>query len=398
MATTLAAIDAALKQYYKGGRLTKIAYDKHPLMNKIKAERNLFGRNTPLVPWFANTAGTSATFAKAQANVSAEKAGAFLMSPNKYYAIATIDMLAIAAANQDDATFLKALTDSVDGATRQIGRQMARQLYGTSSGYRGKIAAGGVSGATITLENPGDIVNFEVGFKIVQSADNITLGSGASSIQSVDRRAGKFTLASGTGYTAGDFLYLDGDFNLCLHGIRDWIPTTAPGGADNFLGQNRSFDSRLYGQYLDASTTGDTIETAIGKMDMYIAREGGTMDTVFLNPINFDQFRNALGSQAIYDKAASKTVADVSFSTINFAGQGAIVECISDPDTPQNEAVCLQMDSWVYKSVGEVPHISNANGGQLIAMASEDSGELRLAAYSELGCYAPAWNGRVKVA
>ena len=369
----------------------------------IKKEKNLLGRNTPLVPWFANTAGRGATFSSAQANVTPDQTKAFLLTPKKTYGIQTFDMLAMLAANSDDATFLKQTTDAVDAVARAVGRDVAFKIWRNFGGARGRIAVGGVAGAVLTLENPGDIVNFEFGMRLRQSTTDGTsgaLGAGNQTIVGLNRRAGTITLSAGTNFLAQDYLFMDGDFGLGCNGVAGWIPTTAPtvGGGDSFLGVDRAADSRLYGQYLDAATLNLSTEEAIGQMDVQISREGGKVSHVFINPIDFGDFRNQLSSQAIYDKAASADRANVSFTVLKYAGVKGDISIVSDADCPQKQLLVSQLDTWVLKSVGEVPHISNANGDSWVQMSAEDSAELRQAAYFEVGCYAPAYNGRVQLA
>jgi hypothetical protein len=402
VSNSLSTLDPALKQYYKGGKLTKLAYDNHPFLAMVRKEKNLFGRNTPLVSWFANSAGMSSTFASAQANRSGELTATFLLTANKYYGNAAIDMLAYESASDSDASFLKSTTDIVDGVARGVGREVARQLYRAKGGVRGQIAAGGVSGAVLTLTNPADAINFKKGMRIVQStaAGTGSLGSGDQLVTGVNVGAGTVTLAAGTNFTAADFLFLHGDHGLGINGVAGWCPTVAPtvGGGDSFLGVDRSADSLLYGQYIDCSTTGDTVSSAIGKMDVRIMQVGGKLTHVFVNPIDYELIRQNIGSQAVYDKSTSPDVASISFSTLRFAGCAGDVAIVSDPDCPQHDAFCAQLDSWVLKSAGAIPHgVASPQGDMVRTLDAADEAEVRLASYAELGCFAPGWNGRVKL-
>jgi hypothetical protein len=399
---TLSTLDPALKQFYKGGKLTKLAYDNHPFLSLVKKEKNLVGRNTPLVSWFANSAGMSSTFASAQANRSAELTATFLLTANKYYGNSAIDMLASESSADSDASFLKSTTDIVDGTARGVGREIARQLYRAKGGVRGQIATGGITGAVITLANPSDAINFKKGMRIVQSTSPGTgsLGSGDQLVVGVDVPNGKVTLAAGTGFTALDYLFLHGDHALGINGVAGWIPTVAPtvGGGDSFLNVDRSQDSLLFGSYIDCSNTGDTISSAIGKMDVQIMTVGGKLSHVFVNPKDYELIRQNIGSQAVYDKSTSPDVATLSFSTLRFAGCAGDVQIVSDPDCPQHDAFCAQLDSWVLKSSGAIPHgVAGPDGAMIRIMDTADEAEVRLASYAELGCYAPGWNGRVKL-
>jgi hypothetical protein len=397
---TTTTLDAALKQYYAGGKLTHYAYTNHPLFALLPKSQKFPGKNIPLVSWYASSAGRSRTFATAQARASAEKTEDFLLTRKRDYAIAYIDMEALIASEDDAGSFLKLGTDVADGLNRTLTNNLAMSLYRNHGGARGKIGA--ISSGTLTLSNPGDIVNFEVGMFVRHASTDGTSGAleaeAAIEITGVDRQAGTITAAAWTGFDVGNWLFQEGDFGDAIYGLQSWIPTSVT-PSENFLGVDRSVDSRLRGLYLNAGTAGyDHIE-ALEVLDAQIVREGGKPDLCLLNPLDLRVIRTQLGSQLEYDNAAAKDIASVSFKTLVMPSSGSgVIKLLGDPDCPQGESFLLQTNSWEFKSAGPAPRALESHGFKFITSEAEDSVQLRIGYYGNLACFAPSHNGRVTFA
>lgn len=398
---TVTAADAALKQLYPPNQIKYLGYQDNPFLAMVKKDEN-FGGNVKKMPmWYGGNQGRSRVFATAQANKTAGKYSAFLLTRVKDYGLSSIDLEAILASAQDEYAFLSMAKSELDNTLRQVSRNIGISLYRNSGGARGQIAS--ISSTTFTLSNPDDIVNFEVGMNIVQSTADGTsgsLGSGDTTISSVNRRAGTFVVASASNFTANDYLFVKGDFGVSISGLQSWLPATAPTGGDSFFGVDRSTDARLYGQYYDGSTV--TISEALLKMDAYIAREGGKASHCFMNPMDMNKLRVQHGSQIMFDTCKSSDL-DISFTTIRLNGLKGPINVIGDANCPVNRAFVLDLSTWELCSIGGAPRIltralEGANGTKFIWDASSDSVEIRTGMYGNLGCYAPVWNGQVKLA
>ena len=398
----LSAVNAAMKIYYKGGKLVKLGYKNHPFYGLIRKNKGFKGISVPIVPWFARTAGQSHLLPKAQANASSEETAAFQIKVKRNYTVTTIDRMNMLATASDEGSYLKLMTDSVDGCAMVHANDIAGKLYRNFGGSRGQIAASnGVAAGppvVLTLANPGDIVNFEKNMVLVSAANDGTLGgaprAGVGKITAVDRILGKITVDSAAGFANGDHLFLEGDFGLSYYGVAAWVPTTAPSTSDNFLGVNRSVDSRLYGQYFDGSSM--SIAEALNAIDVRLSREGHAADHCFINPVQFGIFREELTPQVTYDKAASPKDASVSFESIRFQGMKGPIQVVPDPDCPQGEMLVTELSSWTLWSIGEVPQPAEMNGLKFITQTAADGGEVRLASYAQLANDNPGASARVK--
>ncbi len=397
---TLTAIDDALFVAYKSGKLTRMAYKDHPFMATVGKTKRFPGKSVPIVTWFANTAGRSRTFATGQANASAEQVEQFNLTRKKDYGFAYIEMEALLVTQDDEASFLKLGTDAVEGTNRVVSRNMALSLYRNHGGARGRISA--INSGVLTLTNPGDIVAFEKGMKVRHAQTDGTSGSleaeAAVEITGVDRQAGTILASAWTGFDVGNYLFAEGDFGLSFNGIDSWIPSSVSVG-ENFLGADRSQDSRLRGLYLDAASNGYDYSEALMEADALLAREGASPDVVYMNPLDRRIFKSQLGSHIEYDMVGSPDMASITFNAIVMPSEGGAgqLKVLSDPDCPQGYAYMLQLDSWDLKTVGEFPRGLEGNGFKFITQLTSDKVEVRVGGYGNLACFAPSYNARIKL-
>lgn len=395
---TISALDAALKTFYKGGKLVRMAYEKHPLMAMVSKVKSFPGRDIPIVPWYAGTGGQSRDFTIAQANATAEETLVFSVRRKKDYAVAYIDMETLLVTADDDGAFLKAGTDVVENTNRQVTRNMALSLYRNSGGARGKIGA--ISSGLLTLTNPGDVVQFEKNMKVRHAQTDGTSGAleaeAAVTITKVDRQAGTITAAAWTGFDVGNWLFREGDFGVSFNGIQDWIPSSVASN-DSFLGVNRSTDSRLRGLYVDATANGFDYVEALEYTDALLAREGASPDIVLMNPLDLRKMKTQLGAQIEYDFVGSPDMSSISFKALvlpSTGGNGQL-KIVADPDCPEKEAFMLQLDSWTLRTVGEFPRGLEGNGFKFLTSQTADKVEVRVGGYGNLLCFAPDHNARI---
>jgi len=392
------AADAALKQMYPSRRVKFVGYEGNPLLALMPKDENFQGRNMPLVIWYGGNQGASRSFATAQANKTPGLYEDFLLTRVKDYALSSIELEAILASESDEGSFLRMARSEIDNTVRTCARNLAISMYRDHGGARGRIAVGGISGTTLTLEKPADITNFEKGMKLIQSTtDGLTGAAGAAAavtITGVNRRAGTLTAAAWTGFTAQDYLFRQGDFGVAANGLAEWVPETAPAPGTPFLGVDRASDTRLYGQFQDGSS--QTIIEALEDADSKIHTEGGVTTHGMLNPIDLNNLRKLLGSDVVYDKVKSPDMATISFSSIKMMGMGGSYDLIADRNVPVGRAWLLDMKTWVAASLGGQPRVLEGLGNKFIWDSNADSIEIRVGYYGNIGCFAPSYNCQVK--
>jgi hypothetical protein len=393
---TVTTADDFLKTLYPEKRVKYLGYKDNPFLAMVKKDENFKGRNKAIVCHYAGAhGGRSRTFATAQANASPERGVDFLITRTKDYCVDYIATEALEASEGDMGSFLSLSKGVVESCIRAGANNLAMGLFRNHGGARGQV--GSINSGAMTLLNINDVVNFEQDMVLVQSTADGTsgaLGSGESTVTGVNRRTGIITAANWTNFTANDYLFQKGDFGLSVHGLPSWVPATAPSASENFFGVDRSVDSRLYGGYHDGSS--QTIQEAIEAVDAKVHREGGTIDVVYMNPIDINAWRVSLADNVRYDMVRSSDLASVSFGSIkvnSMSGKG--INIVADRNVPQGKAFALQMDTWELSSLGPAPKILQGMGCKFIWASTSDAIEIRTGYYAELGCSAPNFNYQI---
>jgi hypothetical protein len=390
----------ALKQYYSNTRVENMVYRDHPFMAMLAKDENFYGKNLPLPIIIGTPQRRSASFAVAKANTSSSTLRDFLLTRKKDYSLASIDNETAEASENDKGAFLKALTVETDGAFQAASISMASSLFRDGSGTIGQIAAGGISGATITLADPEEVVNFEVGMSVVFAAAKSTgalRDSGAAlNVIAVDRDLGVLTfdanISTITGVVAGDYLFAEGDRNAKLSGLEAWLPTVSPTSGDNFFGVDRSIDPvRLAGVRIDASAM--PIEEAFIKGGARVNREGGNPDIAVCSYSKWEQLSKALGAKVQYNVTQAYGRADIAFQGIAIKTNKGVMNVVADPFCPEDKSYLLTSKSWKLYSLKKAIRILDLDGNKMLRETNADAVELRVGGYAQLGCNAPGHNG-----
>ena len=400
----LTAMSAALKEYYHGQKVLDMVYKKNPFFAMVKKNTKCGGKNIPVPLQYGVSQGRSAVFATAQANQTAAKLAEFVLTRASDYSIATIDNQTMEASGDDAEAFISASKLFIDSAYKSIVLSQASKLMRTGTGSIGQVNSAGLSTGVITLASAVQAVQFEVGMTLTAHAtDGATARATLGYVIAVDRSVGTVTVsatslvgAAGTpaGWIAGDYLCVQGDVNAALVGVGGWLPTVRPVHAENFFNVDRSVDpTRLAGVYYDG--TNYSIEEAFIDGSNLAAENGGSPNKCFTNYRTYSALVKALGSKVEY--VDLETDVNIAFRGIRIHGDDGEIMVIPDRNVPALTAFMLDMDSWCLDSVGEVPHIVTygKEGLEMLRVANADSAELRLAAYDQLECNAPAWNANI---
>jgi len=279
---------------------------------------------------------------------------------------------------------------------------LAVALYRSGSGSIGRVSSTStVASTTISLSNPDDVTNFEVGMVIVAStADGGgSVESGSVTVTGIDRDLGTLSAAANwsTGIATiatGDYLFKAGDYDLKIKGLQAWLPNSAPSSTAFFSVDRTSDVSRLGGIRFDGS--GMPIEEALVKAASRAAREGAKPDYCFMNYSKYADLENALGSKVIYTDM--KINAEISFRGILINGPRGPIKVIPDQNCPSDRAFMLQLNVWKLYSLGKAPQILDTDGLKMLRQASADGVEVRIGYYAQVGCRAPGFNVNIKLA
>lgn len=394
----LTAMNAALKELYDGQVVENLVYKDNPFFAMVSKSTDFGGKYKPIPIITGVSQGTSSTFANAQGNQTAVEVESFLLTRNTQYSLATIDNQTMLASKTDKMSFLEGSKLLIDGALRSASNAIASSLFRSGTGSLGRIAAYNLVGliATVTLVNPGDIVQFEKNMTLIATAtDGGATSADTSIVTTVNRTAGSMTLtftgAPGANWAVNSYLVVQGDLNAKAKGLSAWLPATAPTAGDNFFGVDRSQDvTRLAGVYYDASA--QSIEEGLIDHSSLLAREGASPDVFMTNFGSYASLEKALGSKVQYIDLKQ---GEIGFRGIMINGAASMIKVLADRNCQARTGYMLQMSTWKLEGLGEVPQILRYGDGlEMLRVANADAGEVRVGAYYQLRTNAPGWNGQ----
>lgn len=424
MAATISTADKILKYIYTSRALQNAVYEDNPLLALMPKQGGFNGRSIIHAVTYGNSNARNATFATAQSlaaingatsnGVSSSTAATdsgynrdvnFTVTRQKNYAMYTIEQELLLAASGDRASFIRGLTQLVDGTLQTLNNDFGRDVYGDATGALGQVT--NVASLVFTVGEA--VTQFEVGMALVCSNGSTKTAAirGTTSavpmiVTAVNRSAGTITVDANTdSCAANDWLYIAGDRSTSaittlasrskIAGLDAWNPVTAPSASENFFGVDRSVDvTRLSGQRLDISSLQpeEGYITALAAL----AREGGKPSHVFTSFTDEKNLKLALGSRV---DAEYTQVGDIGFESIRLRGPNGVVKVFADRNAPVGYARLLTLDTWELKHLGDFVNRGDAgNDGGLAREYRADRFEGRMAFYGNMLCYAP-WKNMV---
>lgn len=332
---------------------------------------------TTVVP-YGHGPGRSADIAKAIAGSANSKDAKFTHYSAHNYAVFTVDNEALLASKNDKGAVVQHLYRQSQGKHEVLMSDLAQDLYRDGSGVKGRRSGALVNTNTVTLTNPDDAVNFNIGDTVI-AADALsggTLRTGSTTINSVDYDAGTITLTSAagiSGFVANDYLFVDGDRGSKLYGFDAWIPATV--SATLFGGVDRTANPYLLAGVRYDGSNGLVREAISGGISR-CGRVKGKPSHAFLSYEYFDALQTELGNQRMFVDVAARNV-EINFRGIEFnAPNGGSVIVLPDTHAPGRTSttggVCfgLRVDNWTIHSREGLPHMKDQDGLTMIRNTS----------------------------
>lgn len=419
---TQSAVSGILKELYDEQKVQWLTYKDNPTLAMMKKEEKFPGKYYPVPVVFGLTQGASATFANAYNNQFSPSVAEFLVTRVADFSIASIDGQLLAAAQTDPGAFIDGAELMIDAAFQTAVNRLASAMFRNGAGTIGQISTvANVSGTTytITLNNPDDAVQFEIGQTLV--AVQFVDGSGTAptdtaQVTAVNRNSGVLTVTSATNI-ASDwpttyFLATQGDLPttsnqnfqpvgstgtnslLKLSGFAAWLPVAGPPVSDTFFGVNRNLDvQRLAGVTFDGS--GVSLEEALLQGTGRIALNGGRVDTGICSYATYTALIISLGSKVQY---IDEKIGEIGFRGVQVNGANTVMSVFPDRNCPDGLIYCLEMDSWCLRSQNPAPHILKyMDEIEILRVPGQDSAELRVGTYGNMYTNKPGHNGVVLV-
>lgn len=413
-AFTIANQDAFLKDVYTDEKILEQSFGDNPFLGFVKKKRGkeAGGRRYFQPVEYQNPSGASADYGSAMTDNTVSKYLDFILSRMKQYQRIVINNELIYASMKKSDAFVEALGE-FDRGLQSLGEKIGRRLYRTQGGSLGQLALASTNTTSLTFTDNAAAFNFVVDqvlqFSTTDGSGTLLDSGDTTTVTAVDEENGIVTIADNlaskiSGITTSAFVFQRGDYNACLSGLADWLPSTANRNtllAASFNNIVRSVSPvRLGGVFLDGTTIGD-LDAVIIKLVSKIVKYGGKTSHIFANPESLSDLEIVSNSKV---RIISDVVTEVSAPSgevvVGFSGYKALcggrtVMIYPDRNCPSNVLYALQLDTWTLWHTGEWINWTgeNATGMRIMPSYTEDSVEARLGAYQNLGCSAPGWNG-----
>lgn len=418
----LTSFSGLLKTLYPREVIEDQVYKNRPLLALLDKNENFRGNNLQVPLIYANPQGTGASFSVAQgrSTASTTQTADWLLTRASRYTVVTIDSETMEASEEWDGAFLEARQVEIDGGLNGHANQLETLLFGDGTGRLGQIGSVAANSQSLTLSNPDDIVNFEIGMPLV-AASGFTAGTavraaGSSGnplfVTSVNRSNGTvgfgFAINDATNGLVSpainDYLFINGDQTLAgtigttnvMQGLLSYLTGWNGYPTQSFFNVARGADTtRLGGQFFDATLQGTPLDEALQKLASLIYREGGTPDICFLSPAQYNNLVVLLGSKVTYMRATAEagTEGTIGFDGVKVIGPAGPITVLPAPKCQDAYAFMLEMDTWTLHTLGSAPKILEPDGLSAIRQSSNDGIEVRIASRGNLVTRAPGFNG-----
>jgi len=413
---TLSALSSLIKYRYEKG-FENCVFQNNALLKRLKKEYNVGGYQS-WIPYqiTLGEGGGSANVGNAVTNSSSVTTKNVLLTRARDFGVASVDGLALnASSTGKQEAFIDAVTLMMESKLQAMANNLEIALFRSGAGALGQIGSGYTNTDTsITLTDPNDAKNFEVGMVIVASTTNDGFNVKASSsvdntaiITAIDRYNGVLTMDvdgdfAGTDWAAADYLYRQGDAiqaasssdgTLKVKGLSAWLPSSVASSGDSFFGMDRYTDvERLAGlKFNGASMSMLRAFTGAG----VLAADRGEMPRLFVTSFqNISQLCDELQGQAFQTDFST---GEVGFSTIKFHIPGiGPCEVLGSRACPTSVSYLLDESKWVLKcSSPKLINIDERDGLTMRLNATADQLDMRFYFYGQLACLRPGANVRI---
>jgi len=389
-------ISYAYNRLYTDKRLADSAERDHPRLYRIPKETGLEGEGLFYRIIYGDPQGIADgedNFTDAQDSSSAVEGKQLSLTAAIKYGVVRLKGRAIRRAKSSKSAIYDLVSRHTDGQNRQLGSDLAFDVQGDGNGIRGRIAAAGISGNTITLENKWTVDLFKKNMVVRASsnADGSTPRTGSTTVSKVLRESKQIVLADAsqiTSLTAADYLFRKNAPGNLIQGFGLCNPLTAPTTSDSFRGINRSDDIEMLSGWR-ADDTNKYAEEAILDMSAWAFAHGKTLPEADVPPQAFANMVKRLGAKVMYEPGKT---ADVGFRYIEIHGSGVTVKVFSEPDMKDQQISRLfKNDEHEIRYCGsEFIHTIRDDGGMpALRMATADAIEIRMCSEPQYLQYDP---------
>jgi hypothetical protein len=419
MAATIQTYESVHREVWPDQRVAQIFFESTVFIGLMKKDRAMGYKGKHIALQYGRPTGRSRSLARARANVDSSKFEDFFIRAVDDYATVELEGKLIRSSKNPDAAFIvDVLERETQGAMSQLMQSSALNAAQDGSGVRGRISgapaetAGPPAFTVVTLADPADSKNFEVGMEIQFAATPLgTLRDGGARYEviGVDHSAGTVRfpglLNTTSGVVANDYMFQDGDAadggtRPMLAGFESWIPATAPAPGDNHFGVDRSIAPvplagwRFTAASLGTTTIYQTLFRSAAQMTRLAPKNA--VNAAMLNSEDYGTLLNELTVTGTWNQGIERRGNDVNvfYQGVKIQTPIGPVDVMHDPQWRRGRAALIAPDSWTFHTIGEQPGFAEEDGTRFLRTAG-DSYEARLVVHPQVSCDAPGWNATI---
>lgn len=419
LGSSTAGASAFLKRLFDDKTINDLGAKDRPFLTMVKKSTNYVGDGYKVVPLLVGRPHRNApSFSTAQGKTSTGTYRRFLLERKNLYGLVEISGETIeAAASKGPGAFADMLELETRMGFESHQDTIAKACYGSGNGVLAQVNAEPSETAStfnIVLKNWLDVYKFEVGMEIeiwtaaVAGTRRNSDGSDDEwtvSAITIDRATPSATItltgtydSSGT-IAADNYIFENGFHQTAagdsvFAGLQGFLPTSAVGGSDSFLGLNRSLDEELLAGLRYTQSAGESYTELFNNVAMLLRIRKAKPSHVFVNPIVFSKIANELESKGIINKQVAK-VGQIGFEGLEIITGAGTIKIVADPFCPSAYGYMLQLDTWTLESLGNHSRFVETGdhmGKTGITVHNDDAVEIRLVGRMALVTNAPAWN------
>lgn len=382
-------------------------YKASKVLNSAKKDTNFGGEGRYIIIAVAMISGVGATFADALAAQGPSQEVRMFVTHRKEYAIFTIQNDLIARTRGNANAVVEALKRQMDTARRHFARRMSRRLWGNGGGAIGQLHSSvTLSSTTLRLRNRVDVAGIEAGLQVGFASDDGSSGTPAglrgggvptylAISGGIDRDDGTATVSAALNtvpsITANDYVFVRGDYNAAMTGLRGYNPVSDPSASESFMGLDRTVVDiqRTSGVRVSGSgkTKLETIEDACAEAKINGLESDDLMLAV--NPLDYAAIRKELGTSVIITDV--KGTNGIGFKAIQIFSHSGTVTIVSEVDVPLGYAWLFDPSELYLRTAGDAP-MELTEGGKLLTAYDDDAKQGRLGAYGNFFVENPGGN------
>jgi hypothetical protein len=418
MGSTITTYRALLKERYLDSDdvVEKLVYPDNVLLSRLekRGDEGMVGFQLPVPLITALPQGIGGVFSTAQTNAAGTggtiRAHQWAITAGDYYGVVHIGDKIIEASRSNNGAFLANKMTEIDGLYEEAGEALSIYAWGNGGQALGRIAA--INGNVVSLVEPADAQNFEIGMLVVASnndgstsTDTLIDSADQTAVTAVNRSQGTvtFTVADLSGLAVGDYLFREGDFfgdtgTIVMKGIQCFLTSTdAPPTLWGITDTVRATDPQRFGgcRVATANIQGRTMEEKIKILMAQMAgRFKAKMPTAgYLHPEDFQVLETLMTARGV--RALEDENTKFGFMKIDIATGSGRIPIYCDRHCPKGTFWALREENWWISSMGKLLHPQNGDDLEILRRATSTDYEFRLISYPLIACNSPKNNGRV---